>query len=85
MIIEELLIGGEFDDEHELSRTNPMETTDVQKFTLGLGNSNNTALANIIAKRLQPSTSILAALLASQASLIQLVVTLVTEILRRKR
>jgi len=72
------------DNEFELGRTTSDETTDVQAFTLGLANSNNTALSNMIAKKVQPSNSILSALLTSQTSLIRLLIMLVTAILKKQ-
>ena len=73
------------DDEFELGRTTSDKTTDVQAFTLGLANANNTALSNMIAKKVQPSNSIIAALLSSQTSLIRLLVMLVTAILKDRK
>ena len=70
--------------EHELERTNTMDTTDVQKFTLGLSNANNTALANIMEDRLAPHFSLLSMLLESQASLIQLLMMVVERLFKKE-
>jgi len=72
------------DNEFELGRTTSDETTDVQAFTLGMANSSNTALSNMIAKKVKPNDSIISALLLSQSSLIQLLVLLVTHIFSTK-